>query len=82
MAFVANLQLLPALEGILSVGVEFLKTLEGLLEAAEWERKRGREKGERREYRQRPLIGKKTWMGKLQMFKAESSWVSAEWNEM
>ena len=44
---------------------------------------KGGEKGERREYRQREMrhpIGKKTWWAKLQMFKAESSWVSAEWS--
>ena len=46
---------------------------------------KGGEKGERREYSQRvvrPPIGKKTWWAKLQIFKAESSWVSAEWSAM
>ena len=47
------------------MGVEFLNTLEGLLEAAEWERKRGRERGKKRIQAETPyweenLMGKTT----------------------
>lgn len=68
---------------MLNVGVEFLNTLEGLFEAAEWEKKRRERKGKEENTGRDPAcIGKKTWWAKLQMFKAEYIWVSAEWSVM